>query len=124
MFLSFIFIQSLCCTFLLSQIFPTVAFNCEPIVMSMCLTCLSGTRLPGKGPTTGSIIGAIIGVIILLAIIGTAIAMYRKHSDKCEYVPVCVFVLLYLCNDNKVDSSSSVYLFLLFKLSHIYLKVV
>ncbi|XP_068425948.1 nectin-2 isoform X2 [Clinocottus analis] len=41
-----------------------------------------GTRLPGKGATTGSIIGAIIGVIILLAIIGTAIAMYRKHSNK------------------------------------------
>ncbi|XP_034409692.1 nectin-2 isoform X2 [Cyclopterus lumpus] len=41
-----------------------------------------GTRLPEKGATTGSIIGAIIGVIILLAIIGTAIAMYRKHSSK------------------------------------------
>jgi len=41
-----------------------------------------GTRLPGKGATTGSIIGAIIGVVILLAIIGTAIAMYRKHSNK------------------------------------------
>lgn len=41
-----------------------------------------GTRLPEKGATTGSIIGAIIGVIILLAIIGTAIAMYRKHSNK------------------------------------------
>ncbi|XP_039973486.1 nectin-2-like isoform X3 [Xiphias gladius] len=41
-----------------------------------------GTRLPEKGPTTGSIIGAIIGVIILLAIIGTAIAMYRKHHNN------------------------------------------
>ncbi|XP_031708611.1 nectin-2 isoform X2 [Anarrhichthys ocellatus] len=41
-----------------------------------------GTRLPGKGATTGSIIGAIIGVIILLAIVGTAIAMYRKHRNK------------------------------------------
>ncbi|XP_055019543.1 nectin-2 isoform X2 [Boleophthalmus pectinirostris] len=41
-----------------------------------------GTRLPGKGPTTGTIIGAIIGVIVLLAIIGTAIAMYRKHKGK------------------------------------------
>ncbi|KAM3614007.1 uncharacterized protein V6R79_008401 [Siganus canaliculatus] len=39
-------------------------------------------RLPEKGPTTGSIIGAIIGVIILLAVIGTAIAMYRKHLNK------------------------------------------
>lgn len=41
-----------------------------------------GTRLPEKGPTTGSIIGAIIGVIVLLAIIGTAIAMYRKHRNN------------------------------------------
>ncbi|XP_029307581.1 nectin-2 isoform X2 [Cottoperca gobio] len=41
-----------------------------------------GTRLPSKGATTGSIIGAIIGVVILLAIIGTAIAMYRKHRNK------------------------------------------
>ncbi|XP_068998514.1 poliovirus receptor homolog isoform X3 [Embiotoca jacksoni] len=41
-----------------------------------------GTRLPEKGPTTGSIIGGIIGVIILLAIIGTAIAMYRKHRNS------------------------------------------
>ncbi|XP_074509330.1 nectin-2 isoform X2 [Sebastes fasciatus] len=41
-----------------------------------------GTRLPVKGATTGSIIGAIIGVIILLAIIGTAIAMYRKHRNN------------------------------------------
>ncbi|XP_061803613.1 nectin-2 isoform X3 [Nerophis lumbriciformis] len=41
-----------------------------------------GTRLPEKGATTGSIIGAIIGVIIILAIIGTAIAMYRKHRNK------------------------------------------
>ncbi|XP_078143076.1 poliovirus receptor homolog isoform X2 [Centroberyx gerrardi] len=41
-----------------------------------------GNRLPEKGPTTGSIIGAIIGVIILLAIIGTAIAMYRKHRNN------------------------------------------
>uniref|UniRef100_A0A3Q1EN33 Si:ch73-22o12.1 n=1 Tax=Acanthochromis polyacanthus TaxID=80966 RepID=A0A3Q1EN33_9TELE len=40
------------------------------------------TRLPEKGPTTGSIIGAIIGVILLLAIIGTAIAMYRKHKKN------------------------------------------
>ncbi|KAJ3583177.1 hypothetical protein NHX12_034387 [Muraenolepis orangiensis] len=39
-------------------------------------------KLPEKGATTGSIIGAIIGVIIVLAIIGTAIAMYRKHSEK------------------------------------------
>ncbi|XP_077382653.1 poliovirus receptor homolog isoform X3 [Festucalex cinctus] len=38
-----------------------------------------GTRLPEKGATTGSIIGAIIGVILIVAIIGTAIAMYRKH---------------------------------------------
>ncbi|XP_028325921.1 nectin-2 isoform X2 [Gouania willdenowi] len=38
-----------------------------------------GTRRPEKGPTTGTIIGAIIGVILLLAIVGTAIAMYRKH---------------------------------------------
>ncbi|XP_042345283.1 nectin-2 isoform X2 [Plectropomus leopardus] len=41
-----------------------------------------GTRLPMKGATTGSIVGAIIGVIILLAIIGTAIAMYRKHRNN------------------------------------------
>ncbi|XP_051262048.1 nectin-2 isoform X3 [Dicentrarchus labrax] len=41
-----------------------------------------GTRLPEKGATTGSIIGAIIGVIILLAVIGTAIAMYRKHRNN------------------------------------------
>ncbi|KAM7421137.1 hypothetical protein PAMA_015346 [Pampus argenteus] len=41
-----------------------------------------GTRLPEKGPTTGSIIGAIIGVIILMAIIGTGIAMYRKHRNN------------------------------------------
>ena len=41
-----------------------------------------GTRLPEKGATTGSIIGAIIGVILLLAIIGTAIAMYRKHRNN------------------------------------------
>ncbi|XP_044064927.1 nectin-2-like isoform X3 [Siniperca chuatsi] len=41
-----------------------------------------GTRLPEKGPTTGSIIGAIIGVIIFLAIIGTVIAMYRKHRNN------------------------------------------
>ncbi|XP_044216085.1 nectin-2 isoform X2 [Thunnus albacares] len=40
------------------------------------------TRLPEKGATTGSIIGAIIGVIILLAIIGTGIAMYRKHRNN------------------------------------------
>ncbi|KAM8870483.1 nectin-2 isoform 2-T2 [Spinachia spinachia] len=39
------------------------------------------TRGPEKGATTGSIIGAIIGVIILFAIIGTAIAMYRKHVN-------------------------------------------
>ncbi|XP_059194704.1 nectin-2-like isoform X3 [Centropristis striata] len=41
-----------------------------------------GTRLPMKGATTGSIIGAIIGVILLLAIIGTGIAMYRKHRNN------------------------------------------
>ncbi|KAM9353667.1 nectin-2 isoform 2-T2 [Symphorus nematophorus] len=41
-----------------------------------------GYRLPEKGATTGSIIGAIIGVILLLAIIGTAIAMYRKHRNN------------------------------------------
>ncbi|XP_053182418.1 nectin-2 isoform X2 [Scomber japonicus] len=41
-----------------------------------------GTRLPMKGATTGSIVGAIIGVIIILAIIGTAIAMYRKHRNN------------------------------------------
>ncbi|XP_008298209.1 poliovirus receptor-related protein 2 isoform X2 [Stegastes partitus] len=41
-----------------------------------------GTRLPEKGPTTGTIIGAIIGVILLLAIVGTAIAMYRKHKNN------------------------------------------
>ncbi|XP_074538852.1 nectin-2 isoform X3 [Halichoeres trimaculatus] len=41
-----------------------------------------GTRLPEKGAATGSIIGALIGVILLLAIIGTAIAMYRKHKNK------------------------------------------
>ncbi|XP_036394084.1 nectin-2 isoform X2 [Megalops cyprinoides] len=40
-----------------------------------------GTRLPMKGPTTGSIIGAIIGVIILLAIIATAVVMFRKHRQ-------------------------------------------
>ncbi|XP_061573129.1 nectin-2 isoform X2 [Cololabis saira] len=40
------------------------------------------TRLPAKGPTTGTIIGAIIGVIILVAIIGTGIAMYRKHKNN------------------------------------------
>ncbi|XP_077454322.1 nectin-2 isoform X2 [Stigmatopora argus] len=38
-----------------------------------------GTRLPEKGATTGSIIGAIIGVILIVAIIGTAIVMFRKH---------------------------------------------
>lgn len=52
--------------------------------------CFSpGTRLPEKGPTTGSIIGGIIGAIVLLAAIGTAIAMFRKHrSGKLggEYV--------------------------------------
>ncbi|XP_038140110.1 nectin-2 isoform X2 [Cyprinodon tularosa] len=41
-----------------------------------------GTRLPEKGPTTGSIIGGIIGVILVIAIIGTAIAMYRKHKNN------------------------------------------
>ncbi|KAM4736711.1 nectin-2 isoform 2-T2 [Anableps anableps] len=41
-----------------------------------------GTRLPEKGPTTGAIIGAVIGVILLMAIIGTGIAMYRKHKNK------------------------------------------
>ncbi|XP_034553168.1 nectin-2 isoform X3 [Notolabrus celidotus] len=41
-----------------------------------------GTRLPEKGAATGAIIGALIGVILLLAIIGTAIAMYRKHKNK------------------------------------------
>nr|XP_020504786.1 nectin-2 isoform X2 [Labrus bergylta]XP_029136107.1 nectin-2 isoform X2 [Labrus bergylta] len=46
-----------------------------------------GTRLPEKGATTGSIIGALIGVIILLAIIGTAIAMYRKHRDQKDGPP-------------------------------------
>lgn len=46
-----------------------------------------GTRLPEKGATTGSIIGAIIGVIIVLAIIGTAIAMYRKHRSKPDGPP-------------------------------------
>ncbi|XP_028436786.1 nectin-2 isoform X2 [Perca flavescens] len=40
------------------------------------------TRLPEKGAATGIIIGAIIGVVIFLALIGTAIAMYRKHSNK------------------------------------------
>ncbi|XP_032374611.1 nectin-2 isoform X3 [Etheostoma spectabile] len=40
------------------------------------------TRLPEKGATTGIIIGAIIGVILLLAIIGTIIAMYRKHRNN------------------------------------------
>ncbi|XP_047455526.1 poliovirus receptor homolog isoform X2 [Mugil cephalus] len=38
-------------------------------------------RRPEKGATTGTIIGIIIGVIILLAIIGTGIAMYRKHKN-------------------------------------------
>uniref|UniRef100_UPI0037E81CEC nectin-2 isoform X3 n=1 Tax=Semicossyphus pulcher TaxID=241346 RepID=UPI0037E81CEC len=46
-----------------------------------------GTRLPEKGATTGSIIGALIGVILLLAIIGTAIAMYRKHRNNKEGPP-------------------------------------
>lgn len=46
------------------------------------LPVFPGNRLPEKGPTTGSIIGGIIGVIILLAIIGTAIAMYRKHRNN------------------------------------------
>nr|XP_046255169.1 nectin-2 isoform X2 [Scatophagus argus] len=41
-----------------------------------------GNRLPEKGPATGSIIGGIIGVILLLAVIGTAIAMYRKHRNN------------------------------------------
>ncbi|XP_029694562.1 nectin-2 isoform X3 [Takifugu rubripes] len=40
-----------------------------------------GTRLPGKGPTTGTIIGGIIGAIVLLAVIGTAIALYRKRRN-------------------------------------------
>ncbi|XP_017270900.1 nectin-2 isoform X2 [Kryptolebias marmoratus] len=39
-------------------------------------------RLPEKGPATGSIIGGIIAVILVLAIIGTAIAMWRKHKNK------------------------------------------
>ncbi|XP_024123584.1 nectin-2 [Oryzias melastigma] len=41
-----------------------------------------GTPLPAEGPTTGSIIGAIIGVIIIFAIIGTVIAMFRKHKKN------------------------------------------
>ncbi|XP_057689531.1 nectin-2 isoform X3 [Corythoichthys intestinalis] len=41
-----------------------------------------GTRLPEKGATTGSIIGAIIGVILIVAIIGTAVVMFRKHRAK------------------------------------------
>ncbi|XP_041649502.1 nectin-2 isoform X3 [Cheilinus undulatus] len=45
------------------------------------------TRLPEKGAATGSIIGALIGVILLLAIIGTAIAMYRKHRDNKDGPP-------------------------------------
>lgn len=40
------------------------------------------TRLPEKGPATGSIIGGIIAVILILAIIGTGIAMWRKHKNK------------------------------------------
>nr|XP_020466591.1 nectin-2-like isoform X2 [Monopterus albus] len=43
---------------------------------------LRDTPLPQKGPTTGTIIGAIIGVIIFLALIGTAIALYRKFRDR------------------------------------------
>ncbi|KAF7653129.1 hypothetical protein LDENG_00087040 [Lucifuga dentata] len=46
------------------------------------MVVMYGTRLPGKGPTTGSIIGGIIGVIIVLAIIGTAIAMYRRYRNN------------------------------------------
>lgn len=61
---------------------------CPPLILSngifisSLLRVFAGTRLPEKGATTGSIIGAIIGVIILLAIIGTAIAMYRKHRNN------------------------------------------
>ncbi|XP_072250070.1 poliovirus receptor homolog isoform X2 [Leuresthes tenuis] len=43
---------------------------------------IRATRLPEKGPTTGSIIGAIIGVILLIAVIGTGIAIYRKHKNN------------------------------------------
>ncbi|CAJ1062578.1 nectin-2 isoform X2 [Xyrichtys novacula] len=46
-----------------------------------------GTRLPEKGAATGSIIGALIGVILLLAIIGTAIAMYRKRKESKDGPP-------------------------------------
>ncbi|XP_078108678.1 nectin-2 isoform X3 [Sander vitreus] len=61
------------------------AIYCEsspPSGLSNCFGFDADTRLPEKGATTGSIIGAIIGVIILLAIIGTAIAMYRKHRNN------------------------------------------
>ncbi|KAF3839278.1 hypothetical protein F7725_017995 [Dissostichus mawsoni] len=59
----------------------TISFSASCSVRTYTVSCYS-TRLPEKGATTGSIIGAIIGVILLLAIIGTAIAMYRKHRNN------------------------------------------
>ncbi|KAI1885752.1 hypothetical protein AGOR_G00207040 [Albula goreensis] len=41
-------------------------------------------RLPVKGPTTGSIIGGIIGVILLLALIATAVVLFRKHRNNAK----------------------------------------
>ncbi|KAK6326445.1 hypothetical protein J4Q44_G00020900 [Coregonus suidteri] len=41
-----------------------------------------GTRLPVKGPATGSIIGGIIGVVLLLAIIGSVVVMVRKKRNQ------------------------------------------
>ncbi|KAJ8392938.1 hypothetical protein AAFF_G00071420 [Aldrovandia affinis] len=39
-------------------------------------------RLPMKGPTTGSIIGAILGVVLILALIATAVVLFRKHRKN------------------------------------------
>lgn len=50
--------------------------------VSFLLPVFPVNRLPEKGPATGSIIGGIIAVILVLAIVGTAIAMYRKHRDN------------------------------------------
>ncbi|XP_026173282.1 nectin-2 isoform X3 [Mastacembelus armatus] len=64
-----------------------ITFVCEvsnSIGMSrdQVTTLVRASPLPPKSLPTGAIIGAIIGVILLLAIIGTVIAMYRKHRDK------------------------------------------
>lgn len=69
-----------------------IYLSCEPVFLHPALVPSNGVslllpvflvkRLPEKGPATGSIIGGIIAVILVLAIVGTAIAMYRKHRDN------------------------------------------